>query len=449
MNIKTIGLIFGLGLTLCASAMAQSTEIKPRQSVEKKVRDYHTLVEGLTVSASSRLRYEYRDNAKFGADLPGNRDSYLPLQIRAGLQWAPLDWMKFVFEAQDSRVFGSDAINSDATPNVFADQVDLHRAYVELAAPGAVNVKLKVGRQKFNLGAKRLIASLEWVNTARVWDAISVTIGDKKSRTIQAFGSKVVPVNPNGFNDWSPSGNRRFDSFLHGIYYTEHTLVPYSKVELYWLIRHVSEPNDQVYTVGGRVASKLNSWDFEAELMGQFGKFGGLNHRAFAAHADIGYTVKSLQNLRMSLGYNFGSGDSDPNDDQHTTFDNLYPLNHAYYGYIDLASLQNSHVADAVISAKLLDRVKVRVAYHAFALAQARTDGWYNAGLVAVRTAEPGSDPSPFVGQEIDATVSATFWEDRISLAVGYGHFFPGAYVAATGPQKGADFFFQQTKLKF
>ena len=35
------------------------------------------------------------------------------------------------------------------------------------------------------------------------------------------------------------------------------------------------------------------------------------------------------------------SGDDDPTDGVHATFDNLYPLNHVYYGYMDLFALQN------------------------------------------------------------------------------------------------------------
>jgi hypothetical protein len=107
---------------------------------------------------------------------------YALTQLRLNAGWGPTQELTFFVELQDARVFGESKtaappLNEDAVPNIFADELDLHRGYVDYAFSARLPARLRVGRQKFNLGAKRLIASLEWVNTARVWDGARLTLG--------------------------------------------------------------------------------------------------------------------------------------------------------------------------------------------------------------------------------------------------------------------------------
>lgn len=60
----------------------------------------------------------------------------------------------------------------------FADNLDIHQAYLEYDFGAAA---LRVGRQKFNLADQRLVASLEWANTARVYDSVN-TLGARLVR---------------------------------------------------------------------------------------------------------------------------------------------------------------------------------------------------------------------------------------------------------------------------
>lgn len=82
---------------------------------------------------------------------------------------------------------------------------------------------------------------------------------------------------------------------------------------------------------------------------------------------------------RLGLAYNYGTGDGDPGDNEHWTFDNHYPLNHAYYGYMDLFSLQNMHNISA--TAQTVWRgARLRLAYQAFWIDEPEADAWYDAG---------------------------------------------------------------------
>ena len=373
-------------------------------------------------------------------------------QFRLYLKWQPENWITLFLEGQDSRVFGEEltaapAINENATPNIFADDFDLHQGYLEIKSNSEqLPINVRAGRQKFNLGAQRLVASLEWVNTARVWDGVRVTVGQKKKRTLEAIASRLVPVNPNRFNNHSLTGSRYFNSGFHGIYYTDWLAIPNTQLEGYWLYRHVGNVNDKVHTIGARFETQKDKFDVNGEFAGQVGEFGGLDHRALMIHFGAGTRLQSLNNSHLGIAYNFATGDDDPTDTTHKTFDNLYPLNHAYYGYMDLFSLQNVHNTEIVFKTKI-KKLAVRSAHQNFWLVNEDNDAWYNAGLGAIRNAG-GQDVNSRVGSELDITVNYPL-NKKLVVVGGYSHFFTGKYISQTGTHVDADFAFLMTKLTF
>ena len=52
-------------------------------------------------------------------------------------------------------------------------------------------------------------------------------------------------------------------------------------------------------------------------------------------HVGGSYTADLPGQLKLGTAFHLGSGDDDPADGVHGTFDQLYPLGHAYYGYMD------------------------------------------------------------------------------------------------------------------
>ncbi len=170
-----------------------------------------------------------------------------------------------------------------------------------------------------------------------------------------------------------------------------------------------------------------------------------MRHRAYAAHIGAGLIL--FPKWHLGTAYNFASGDSDSTDGKHQTFDNLYPLNHAYYGYMDFFSLQNIHNAESVITWKANTQNKFRLAYEGFWLAKATSDSWYNAGAAAIRRAT--GPVSSYVGSEIDATLTTRFGDWPISTLLGYSHFFAGSYISQTGSSRDSNFFYLQGKYVF
>ena len=163
---------------------------------------------------------------------------------------------------------------------------------------------------------------------------------------------------------------------------------------------------------------------------------------------------------RLGLEYNYSSGDRDPNDNKHETFDNLFPTNHKSYGYMDFVSWQNIHDLRLASSIKPAKPLTLSLDYHAFWLADVH-DSFYTVGGARRGGLSPtsgngfGINPgyNSYLGSEVDFIVSYTPKPFAL-LQAGYGHFFVGDYVTSSlaalpGGATDADFLYGQFTLNF
>ncbi|MFT5163686.1 MAG: hypothetical protein ACI9FJ_002283 [Alteromonadaceae bacterium] len=392
---------------------------------------------------SIRFRYEAKQDYNFAE----SSQTYGLTQLRLFADYKPSTTNQLMLELQDSRVFGEEktdipGINEDARNQPFADQLDIHRLFWLNKGD---NYQLKIGRQKLNLGDKRLVASLEWVNTARVHDGIRFTYKPTKNRSIDFFASQLVSVQPGSFNDQSNSNNRYFDSGFHGVYFSDKKGLTDGQVDLWWFYRENSDFDDNIHTLGGKYLFKVGDISYDLQGAYQLGDFSDIDHSAYYLHAGLSFPI---HNGKLGFAYNLGSGDDDPTDGDHKTFDNLYPLNHAYYGFMDMFSLQNVHNLEAVYQ-----RSGWRLAWQGFWLNDTN-DAWYNAGLKGngsrLQASRQNSSVSRYVGSEIDLTYKKAFMDKKLMLMVGVSQFFTGGYIEDTGgDDDDATFFFLQTKYSF
>ena len=420
-----------------------------RQAPREANPDWREILPGLTIGSQLRLRGESRRNFRFDDARAGNDEGFLLSRLRLGLTWRPSRRVTGVVELQDARIHGEEAISETRTPNVFADRLDFHQAYVDIEPPASSRVPMavRIGRQKLQYGSQRLVSPLEWVNTARVFDGARLRIGIGAGRRLDAFATRLVPVTPRGLNDHRPTRSRLFNSQLHGVYYTDGAILPDGAVEGYWLRRREGRLADAVHTFGTRIDARYGPWAFDGELAAQAGSYAGLDHRAAMVHLGGSFTTRLPGRPKLGAAYNFGSGDEDPHDGVHGTFDNLYPLNHVYYGTMDLFALQNLRNVEASVDAALPGGASVRVAYQHFALVAPGTDAWYNAAAGVVHA---GGDPhaAADVGSEIDVTLRARAW--RVGLEAGYGYFMGGGYLRESDFKlHSAHFFYLQTTVGF
>ncbi|NBR84394.1 MAG: hypothetical protein EBS84_05070 [Proteobacteria bacterium] len=439
--------------------------------------------------AQLRLRYESKDDAGFtAAGAAGdfkktgvdNNNAYFMTKLLLRVGYTDQWWSAFI-QGRNSTTTGD-----DRNPNVESDGLlDLHQAYVTLGNHKEFPVSLKVGRQELSYGEERLVGAFAWNNVGRVFDAAKLR-WQHEHFTAEAFTSHVVIPNDNNFNV-----SNEYDYFS-GLYVTTKA-IPKQSSDFYFLARNTAVgsatvatvgllpataqtalngpgPRD-IYTLGARGKSDpgaYGNWDYTYEVMAQFGHFNervgatirSQKQEAYAYVLNGGYTfADTAWTPRLGLEYSYASGDSNPADNKHETFENLFPTNHKFYGYMDFLALQNLHDVRVMLTAKPTPQLSVALEGHLFWLADDRdslyaVNGAPRGGLAGTPGTGYGlnSRYSKFVGGEIDF-IAGYALNKFTSIEVGAGHFFTGGYLnstfSAAGGSTDANWCYLQTTLNF
>ena len=87
-----------------------------------------------------------------------------------------------------------------------------------------------------------------------------------------------------------------------------------------------------------------------AEAAFQFGHRGPDDHEANAFALAAGYVFDVRYRPALRFEWDRATGDGDPEDARSREFNNLFPTNHAHYGYADLLGWRNMHAFEATLS---------------------------------------------------------------------------------------------------
>src|SRR5206468_615672 len=153
-----------------------------------------------------------------------NTDAYGLGRARFNTTLIPTSWMKFQVQMQDAQVGFKNSPKPDGPP--FEDTFDVRQGYVEFGNVEGGKFALRAGRQELVFGEQRLVGHLNWVNTARSFDAIRASYRNASYR-IDAFASSVVNPRDDKF-DRRTDGNN-----FHGAYAAFGKLVPKATIEPY------------------------------------------------------------------------------------------------------------------------------------------------------------------------------------------------------------------------
>ena len=320
------------------------------------------------------------------------------------------------------------------------DTADLLNAFVDLNIPlKKMDLTLRVGRQELNFGKNRLVSPLPWANSYRHWDGFSL-LASYKDWKAHGFATRFVPVDKYDFNEVDT------DHDFYGLYLT------YKKnLDLYYFGRRKEQrgkPGNERHTLGFRYGEKIGDtgFDYDFEAAYQFGTVGSNDVSAFMLGSRLGYTFANVDwKPQTWLSVELGSGDNNPADNSVGTFDQLFPLGHAYLGYIDIVGRQNIVDFNQGIGIKPMPKLGVKLGNHVFWRAD-NDDALYNAGGGVARAS--GSSNEKFVGVETDLTINYKF-NSHLSGLLGYSHFFAGEFIEDTGKSKDIDFIYLQLKFTF
>ncbi len=446
----------------------------------------------LTFDVQERLRLEIRENNfdfNDALDSPTD-DGWLLQRFRIGLMVKPASWLKIYAQTQDSREIDSDRPDFPGQLGAEGDDAfDLRQGYVEFGNVKEFPLALKIGRQILSYGDERLVGSFDWNNIGRTFDAVKLRFEQAKW-WLDGFASTVVIPTRGKYNQSDFANGTETDrgQIFSGLYFST-TALPFQTTDLYAF--HLHEETGPKYlpaaigdtnfvTLGFRVKSKPGAFyhapapapdgksvadgksapppppaprplglDYDGEFAFQTGEVRGLDLTAAAVHAGLGYTFEAPWTPRIGVEYNFATGDSRPGDTDIGTFQNLFPTNHKFYGFMDVFSWQNMHNPAISVKVSPTKKLTAQLDYHAFWLAT-NEDAWYRAnGATAVRPVNAlARNADKFAGSEIDFTVTYKPMK-QLALVAGYSHFFAGSYLKDTGANDDADFGYVQATIEF
>jgi hypothetical protein len=411
----------------------------------------------LSLGGQFRERYEYFNHANFGSGVQ-DQDGYLlhRLLLHADLHLGDnvRVFGQFKSALEDGRSGGPRATDSD--------EADVQQLFVDGKIPlGDKNaLTVRFGRQDLMYGAQRLISPLDWSNVRRTFEGLKVAtqLGE---HNLDFFWVRPVIVDNEEPNNGDP------DSSFVGIYDTWSLpgLFPKAntKLDLYGLALNQNARgaiatagaigvDADTYTVGARFSTNPKPWDLDVEADYQFGQSGTGDISAWAFAIEGGYTfMNAALKPRPFIGFDIASGDDDAANPDKQTFNQLFPLGHAYFGYIDVIGRQNIIDLHPGVELTLIEnqswakKLTLRADYHMF-WRQNSADAVYNAAGGVLRAAS-GSDDM-YIGSEVDLLIN---WQiDRHwSAYLGYSHFFAGQFLQNTGPSDDIDFFYAAAMFTF
>ena len=421
-------------------------------------------------------------------DRPARDDDYVLNQTRL---WADADvneHLRVFIQLQDARTFGSegttvgydrDFATTTAANGGENSMLDLHQGYFDLRKLFDMPLTVRVGRQEIVWGDHRVIGNFVWSNVGRVFDA-GRFMWDTDTIHAEAFAAKVDEdgylLSGAGTDNQTFAGSSgSSDENVYAAQLAFKKLVPSALLELMYICKSdqddtgagiagtgygtpkvgaidtygetTSGAGDPVnihdfgVRIDGRVPN-LDAIDYTIESHVQVGNYGTKDQEAWAFAGKAGYTLKNVAwTPRIGFEYDYASGDSDPTDSNHETFDNLYPTNHmaGIYGFADLVSWQNMHDFRGQLKVSPTKKMTVQADYHYFLLAE-ENDGWYlaNGTLATPRTPLAGITPSGAksgydtsddqLADEVDLTVSYDLYKN-VKILAGYSWFGAGDWI--------------------
>ena len=420
--------------TLHAAPDSQQTPPTPVSAINRSLPSWVRLTGELRARGETVLGNRFTE---------GEDDSYLLQRVRLGVELKPLPYLQMFVQGQDSRVSFTDRIN----PAPFRDSADLRQAWFQFGHGEKSSFNFRIGRQELAFGEERLVGASNWGNVGRSFDAAKLAVQhDGYGATF--FASSVVVPRDHAFDRHLDGDN------LHGAYGSITRLIPQAAIEPYvfWRVAPRVQAEAGAFgrldskTTGFRWAGKLPyATEYTAEMVMQRGSWGNDSVSAWAGFWRLGRTFgRSDWRPTLRLELNHASGDKDPNDRLHGTFDVLYPTPHDKYGLADQVGWKNVNHIGLIGEVKPKQQLVLQAKVHDWWLDAAR-DGLYNSGgalLVRDRTGTSGTH----VGEEVDLQVS---WAAMPGLQVagGVGHMFAGEFLRHATP--GNSYTFAYTTLVY
>lgn len=398
----------------------------------------------LTIGGEVRLRYETYRNNNFGAGVQDqNGFSTQRFMIHTDFHFGK----KLRFFAQIKS--GLIENRNGGARLTDLDKLDVHQAFADLTALKNEKITLAVrfGRQEVEFGSSRLVAVREGPNVRQSFDGLRLFLNIGKWQFSPWF-LKPVTTRRGIFDDrtnneqtfWGSYAARNIDGKFKGI-----AVVYFNQLDTKSARYEQGAGRERRETLGARIAGKTGAFDFNYEIVGQFGKFANVPIQAWAIISDSGYTLLKIRfKPRLAARFDATSGDKNPRDGQLQTFNPLFASPTAYSGLVSLIAPSNSTALIPSLELNLSRRVIIRFDNALFWRTSNRDALYGTAGSVRGGTLSEsrfiGSQPSAQFVWRINRYLSAT---------TVYTHFFSGKFLRQTPPAEDVDYLTSYLTFKF
>ena len=371
---------------------------------------------------------------RFGFNGPGDRDDiFLLNRFRYHADFHATEYFRVFLEGKSAFVYERNLPGGRRTSDV--DELDLQNGFVEFRLPfedDAGSFTFRAGRQELRFGVERLVSPLDWSNTRRTFDGFSGILDTERWR-VHAFWTQQVPVDKYDFNSADSQG------LFYGLYSTMKYDDKSGGVDLYFLGLdndvsaaapgfNGSSGDEMRFSLGARAFGNFDNsnLDYDIEATYQIGEIGDDDINAYSIAALLGYTFPDNDaSPRVYAGVDYASGDRSVGGSVQT-FNQLFPLGHAYLGYIDVVGRQNIAAARLGFQIDPTEQLRFHSSAHAF-LRASTEDALYSASG-AVLQPDGGPSSSSLVGFEVDLSLRYLF-NRHLEGAIGYSHFFAGDFI--------------------
>ncbi|TWT40997.1 hypothetical protein RAS1_36880 [Phycisphaerae bacterium RAS1] len=404
----------------------------------------------LSIGGEMRLRWEYEKN-KTLLRQKASQDKFL---LERYWLWGDLrlrDDLRFFVEGETEYEEGVDLY---PTASNIENRTDLKQLFGDFRlVSGAQPLTLRLGRQELTYGNRRILSSGNFSNLRRRFDAVKL-MWRPAPWDVDVFWGRPLDTSYALGRDKAHDRNDE-DTDLFGVYSTFHG-IPKHTLDAYIVAFTNNRPprnangvgvQQQIYTIGGRFEGKQSEWDYEVESALQTGEWGDDQVAAWFLTTVLGHTFeKAPMTPRLWTSFEYASGDRNPVDHKHESFNRVFPSGHSFFGAADLVGRSNIIDPQVGVTLKPLKNVTFFAEHHLFYLAREK-DALYAVSGSPTRRDRTG-DAGRYVGHEIDLKVQYAL--DRHSaFEAGYSHFEGGSFLQKTGPERAVEFVYVQYTLKF
>lgn len=417
--------LFSTAASVCANAgndMPNADSNQPENTApDSSARSRFEMPSWLQLGGQIRGRFEVPS----GASLVSNAsDAYYLSRIRLHLGIKAASWLRLFAEVQDARVAG---YKTAPGPSTIYNPIDLRQAFAEMKYESKVSVTARVGRQELAFGGERLIGPADW-GMSRTFDAADVTIAYGRTRVDFLAGSAVL-VDPTRCDRHKPGEH------FYGAYGSIRRVLPGMDIEPYLLFKqNISIKSETgvlgdalIASPGVRIVGKTpGRFDYVAETVVQSGSYSRDHVTAFGGSYVAGWTIAhSALKPRLSIEYNYASGDPTQKNGERNTFDQFYPSNHGYYGMIDQFGWKNLKNTRVGFDCVMWKNLKLRADFNEFYLATVQDSLYASSGSSVLLNR---GATSTHIGSEVN-TVGLYQLSKIWKFGAGFGHLFAGQYL--------------------